>query len=92
VKFFLDESKKHGKNCSLINSSYFNDMSDNLNKPAEEYGTFHLTTVLIRRARELMNGAPTLTETDSSDPVKAAFDELASGHLNITGDVETEED
>ena len=67
-------------------------MSDNLNKPAEEYGTFHLTTVLIRRARELMNGAPTLTETDSSDPVKAAFDELASGHLNITGDVETEED
>ena len=67
-------------------------MSDNLNKPAEEYATFHLTTVLIRRARELMNGAPTLTETDSSDPVKAAFDELASGKLNITGDVETEED
>jgi len=67
-------------------------MTDNLDKPAEEYGTFHLTTVLIRRARELMDGAPTLTETDSSDPVKAAFDELASGDLNITGDVETEED
>ncbi len=67
-------------------------MTDNLDNPADEYGTFHLTTILIKRARELMDGAPTLTETDSSDPVKAAFDELASGMLNITGDVETEED
>jgi DNA-directed RNA polymerase subunit K/omega len=67
-------------------------MTDNLENPAEEYGTFLLTTILIKRARELMNGAPTLTETDSSDPVKAAFDELASGKLNLTVDVETEED
>ncbi len=67
-------------------------MTDNLENPAEEYGTFHLTTILIKRARELMDGAPTLTETDSSDPVKAAFDEFASGKLDITGDVETEED
>ena len=66
-------------------------MSDNLNKPAEEYGTFHLTTVLIRRARELMNGAPTLTETDSSDPVKTAFDEFASGKIDITEEVATKE-
>ena len=67
-------------------------MTESLDNPAEEYGTFHLTTVLIKRARELMDGAPTLTETDSSDPVKAAFDEFTSGKLNITGDVETEED
>ncbi len=76
---------------ALINSSHFNNMTENLNKPAEEYGTFHLTTILIRRARELMNGAPTLTETDSSDPVKAAFEEFASGKLSIAEDVETEE-
>ncbi|MHC4322003.1 MAG: DNA-directed RNA polymerase subunit omega [Planctomycetota bacterium] len=67
-------------------------MTNNLDKPAEEYGTFHLTTILIKRARELMDGAPTLTETDSSEPVKAAFDEFTSGKLNFTGDVETEED
>ncbi len=66
-------------------------MTDNLDKPAEDYGTFHLTTMLIKRARELIDGAPTLTETDSSDPVKTAFDEFASGKLNIAGDVVTEE-
>ncbi len=88
----MTKAKNMVRIVALINSSHFNNMTDNLNKPAEEYGTFHLTTILIRRARELMNGAPTLTETDSSDPVKAAFDELASGKLNITGDVETEED
>ncbi len=67
-------------------------MTESLDNPAEEYGTFHLTTILIKRARELMDGAPTLSETDSSDPVKAAFDEFTSGELDITGDVETEED
>ncbi len=67
-------------------------MTESLDNPAEEYGTFHLTTVLIKRARELMDGAPTLTETDSSDPVKAAFDEFTSGELNMTEDVETVEE
>ncbi len=67
-------------------------MTDNVDKPAEDYGTFHLTTILIKRARDLMDGAPTLVETDSSEPVQAAFEEFASGELNITGDVETEED
>jgi len=67
-------------------------MTESLDNPAEEYGTFHLTTVLIKRARELMDGAPTLTETDSSDPVKAAFDEFTSGELNMTDDVETVEE
>ncbi len=66
-------------------------MNDNLQKPAENYGTFHLTTVLIKRVRELIDGAPALIETDSSDPVKTAFEELASGKIDITEDFETKE-
>ena len=66
-------------------------MTDNQDNPAEKYGTFLMTTILINRVRELINGAPTLIETDSSDPVKAAFEEFASGKLSITEDVETEE-
>ncbi len=92
MKFFLDENKKHGKNDGFNYFQNFNDMTDNVDKPAEDYGTFHLTTILIRRARELMDGAPTLIETDSSEPVKAAFEEFASGELDITVDVEAEED
>jgi len=92
MKFFLDENKKHGKNSSFNYFQYFNNMTDNVDKPAEDYGTFHLTTILIKRARDLMDGAPTLVETDSSEPVQAAFEEFASGELNITGDVEAEED
>ncbi len=66
-------------------------MTDNIDNPAEDYGTFHLTTILIKRVRELMDGAPALIESDSSDPVKTAFEEFASGKLSITEDVETEE-
>ncbi|MFV1974734.1 MAG: DNA-directed RNA polymerase subunit omega [Candidatus Scalindua sp.] len=66
-------------------------MTDNLDDPAEKYGTFLMTTILINRVRELINGAPTLIETDSSDPVKAAFEEFASGKLYIPENVETEE-
>ena len=65
-------------------------MTDNLDDPAEKHGTFLLTTILIKRVRELIDGAPTLIETDSSDPVKAAFEEFASGKLSITEDVESE--
>ncbi len=66
-------------------------MTDNLDKSAEDYGSFHLTTILIKRVRDLIDGAPTLIETDSNDPVKTAFEEFASGKLSITEDVETEE-
>ena len=66
-------------------------MTDNLDDPAEKSGTFLMTTSLSNIVRELINGAPTLIETDSSDPVKAAFEEFASGKLSITEDVETEE-
>jgi DNA-directed RNA polymerase subunit K/omega len=66
-------------------------MTDNLQKAAEKYGTFHLTAVLIKRVRELIDGAPALIETDSSDPVKTAFDEFASGKIDITEEVATKE-
>ncbi len=66
-------------------------MTDNIDNPAEDYGTFHLTTILIKRVRELIDGAPALIETDSSDPVKTAFEEFASGKINITEDDVTTE-
>ncbi|MCP4271254.1 MAG: DNA-directed RNA polymerase subunit omega [Gammaproteobacteria bacterium] len=66
-------------------------MTDNLQQPAESHGTFHLTAILIKRVRELIDGAPALIETDSSDPVKTAFEELANGKINITEDFETKE-
>jgi len=75
----------------LIDSHNYYIMTDNLQKAAEKYGTFHLTTVLIKRVRELIDGAPALIETDSSDPVKTAFEEFASGKINITEDVVTKE-
>ena len=46
-----------------------------------EGGTFYVTTLLIRRVRELVNGSPKLINTDSNDPVEIAFQELNSGKL-----------
>ncbi len=66
-------------------------MTNNSDKSAEDYGTFHMTAILIKRVRELIDGAPALIESDSSDPVKTAFEEFASGNLSITEDVVTEE-
>ncbi|MHC4139305.1 MAG: DNA-directed RNA polymerase subunit omega [Planctomycetota bacterium] len=91
MKFFLDENEKYGKYIGFNYFTPINNMTDNLDKPAEDYGTFHLTAILIKRVRELMDGAPALIESDSSDPVKTAFDEFASGKLNITGDAVTVE-
>ncbi len=77
----------------IVSSISYNNykMTDNLQESAENYGTFHLTTVLIKRVRELIDGAPALIETDSSDPVKTAFEEFASGKINITEDDVTTE-
>ena len=66
-------------------------MAYNLGKRAQDYGTFHLTATLIKRVRALIDGAPALIEIDSSDPIKTAFEEFASGKLNITDDVLTKE-
>ncbi len=66
-------------------------MTDNLQEFAETYGTFHLTSLLINRTRELMGGAPALIETDSSDPIEIAFEEFKSGKISIPEDVVTKE-
>ncbi|MFQ5688067.1 MAG: DNA-directed RNA polymerase subunit omega [Candidatus Scalindua sp.] len=57
----------------------------------EDLGQFQLTSLLIRRVRELMAGSPALVETDSSGPVKTAFEELASGKLSITDEAVTKD-
>ncbi|MDR4505653.1 MAG: DNA-directed RNA polymerase subunit omega [Candidatus Scalindua sp.] len=46
-----------------------------------EGGTFYVTTLLIRRVRELLNGSPKLVKTDLSDPIQIAFEELSRGKL-----------
>ncbi len=38
-----------------------------------------------------MAGSPALVATDSSDPVKTVFEELASGKLSITDEVVTKD-
>ena len=38
-----------------------------------------------------MAGSPALVETDSSEPVRTAFEELASGKLNITDEAVTKD-
>ncbi len=59
-------------------------MAKRKGKKVEELGPFQLTSLLIKRARELMHGSPTLLETDSGDPVQTAFEEHASVKLSIT--------
>ncbi len=66
-------------------------MAKRKGKSAEDLGQFQLTSLLIRRARELMFGSPALVETGSSDPVQTAFEELASGKLNITDEAVTKD-
>jgi DNA-directed RNA polymerase subunit K/omega len=66
-------------------------MTDNLHKSEENYGDFLLTSTLINRVRELMDGAPALIETKSSDYIKIAFQEFANGKISIPEDAVTEE-
>lgn len=66
-------------------------MAKRKEKSAEDLGQFQLTSLLIRRARELMAGSPALIEADSGDPVQTAFEELASGKLNITDEAVTKD-
>jgi DNA-directed RNA polymerase subunit K/omega len=62
-------------------------MTDNLHKSEENHGDFLMTSTLINRVRELMDGAPALIETKSSDYVKIAFEEFANGKISIPEDV-----
>jgi DNA-directed RNA polymerase subunit K/omega len=49
-------------------------------------GTFHFTTLLIRRARELAGDAPRLINSDSNDPIEIALEEFASGKISFADD------
>ena len=62
-------------------------MTNQIDKVTKDLGPFRLTSLLIRRVRELMDGSPALVETDSSEPVRTAFEELASGKLSLTNEV-----
>jgi DNA-directed RNA polymerase subunit K/omega len=66
-------------------------MTNRIDKLTKDLGSFQLTSLLIKRVRELMAGSPALVETDSSDPVQTAFEELASGKLSITDEVVTKD-
>ena len=66
-------------------------MTKHIDKLTQDIGQFHLTTLLIKRARELMAGAPALVESDSGDPVKTAFEEFESGKIDITDEVVTKD-
>ncbi len=66
-------------------------MTYNIDKLTKDIGSFRLTSLLINRVRELMDGSPALVETDSSEPVKTAFEELASGKLSITDEAVTKD-
>ena len=59
-------------------------MAKRKEKTAKDLGPFQLTSLLIDRTRELMNGSPALVEADSNEPVQTAFKELTNGKLNIT--------
>jgi DNA-directed RNA polymerase subunit K/omega len=66
-------------------------MAKRKEKTVEDLGTFQLTSLLMRRARELMSGSPALVETGSSDPVQTAFEEHASGKLSNTDEAVTKD-
>jgi DNA-directed RNA polymerase subunit K/omega len=76
---------------TLNNFNIFIIMTDHVDELTKDIGSFHLTALLIKRVRELMDGSPALVETDSSEPVKTAFEEFASGKLSITDEVVSKE-
>jgi len=77
---------------TLIISTFFTYiMTNNIDELTRNIGPFHLTSLLIKRVRELIDGSPALVETDSGEPVKTVFEELASGKLSITDEVLTKE-
>ncbi len=64
-------------------------MSHDLHELAKSAGgTFHFTTLLIRRARELAGNAPQLIDLDSNDPVEIALEEFARGKISFADEEE----
>lgn len=83
--FFLTKAENMVKVIVLIISTLLLiSMAKSKGKLAKDLDPFHLTSLLIRRVRELMDGSPALVETDSSEPVKTVFEELASGKISVT--------
>lgn len=66
-------------------------MSHDLHELAKRAGgTFHFTTLLIRRARELAGNAQQLIDLDSNDPIEIALEEFASGKISFAEFAEEE--
>jgi DNA-directed RNA polymerase subunit K/omega len=65
-------------------------MSHDLHELAKRAGgTFHFTTLIIRRARELAAGnAQQLIDLDSNDPIEIALEEFASGKISFADEEE----
>ena len=64
-------------------------MSHDLHELAKRAGgTFHFTTLLIRRARELAGNAQQLIDLDSNDPIEIALEEFASGKISFVDEEE----
>ncbi|MBI2264726.1 MAG: DNA-directed RNA polymerase subunit omega [Armatimonadetes bacterium] len=45
---------------------------------------FSLITMVLKRARQINNGAPKLIETDSIKPVTIALEEIAAGKIQLS--------
>lgn len=59
-------------------------MSYDINQLVDDNGgTFHFTTMLIRRVRELAGGAQRLIESDLTDPIEIAIEECAEGKISF---------
>lgn len=64
-------------------------MSHDLHELAKRAGgTFHFTTLIIRRARELAGNAPQLIDLDSNDPIEIALEEFARGKISFADEEE----
>ena len=64
-------------------------MSHDLHELAKSAGgTFHFTTLLIRRARELAGNAQQLIDLDSNDPVEIALEEFVRGKISFADEEE----
>jgi DNA-directed RNA polymerase subunit K/omega len=90
--YFLTKTKNMVILIVLNNSNLFTYiMTYHIDKLTKDIGSFRLTSLLIKRVRELMAGSPALVETASNDPVQTAFEEVTSGKLSITDEVVTKD-
>lgn len=53
-------------------------------------GRFQLTTLLQKRVRELVAGAPRLVEIKSDNPIDIAIEEVRAGKIDLVPEVEAD--